>query len=102
VKTTLLNVHVSVQDSSLRESKREKRLGNGVFSCSNQGEYSPGPVYLSLPAVCPHASSARCGGGLCVCAFVCAVLGVLRPLEGNRQILLAGLTQENTVNNATR
>lgn len=63
-----LNVHVSVQGSTLSQ---RNGLATAFFSCSNQGEYSFGPVYLSLPAVCPHASSARSGGGLCVCVCVC-------------------------------
>lgn len=54
-----------------REKAREMAW-QWCFSCSNQGEYSPGPVYLSLPAVCPHASSARSGGGLCVCVYLYA------------------------------
>lgn len=55
----------------VRERAREMAW-QWYFSCSNQAEYSSGPVYLSLPVVCPHASSPRSGGGLHVCTCVCA------------------------------
>lgn len=106
-----LNAHVSVQDSSLRARscararRQEKRLGNGVFPAVIRESIalalctSPCLRFVHMP---PLLAVGEGCVYMCVCVLVCAVLGVLRPLEGNRQILLAGLTHGNTVNNATR
>lgn len=65
-----LNVHVSVQDSSLRERKREKWLGNGVF---------PAVIRESIAlALCTspclrfvHMPPLLAVGEGCVCVCIC-------------------------------